>query len=471
MNPLALLGFACASALSSLLSFAPARAQPAPVSEKEAYAIGLEAYHYFYPLITMDVTRRVTTNHAPGAKPGMGPMNMFHHLRAFPDVEFREVVRPNFDTLYSSAWIDLTQEPMIVSAPDTGGRYFLLPMLDMWTDVFAAPGKRTSGTAAKSVALVRPGWQGQLPAGVERIVAPTPYVWIIGRTQTNGPQDYPAVHKVQDGYRITPLSRVGRAPAPPSFVADPSVDMKTPPLEQVNGMPAARYFSYGAELTKLHPPHATDWSQAARLRRIGMEPGRSFDFNKAPAPVKAALERAVQDGQRIMKERVATLAPVVNGWQMNTSAMGVYGNDYLKRAIVAQVGLGANQPEDAIYPLAMADSAGKPLEGGARYTIRFARERLPPVDAFWSITMYDQQGFQISNPLNRFAIGDRDALAFNPDGSLDLYVQPASPGADKESNWLPAPPSGALGLTMRMYAPRLEALDGRWAPPVVTKAE
>jgi hypothetical protein len=456
---------------ATLLLAVPATGSAAVVSEQEANEIGIEAYHYLYPLISMDITRRVTTNLEPGKKPGFGPMNAFHHLRAFPTAEFREVVRPNFDTLYSIAWLDLTKEPMIVSPPDTQGRYYLLPMIDMWTDVFAVPGKRTSATSAANFAVVLQGWKGKLPKGVERIDAPTPYVWIIGRTQTNGPKDYTAVHKVQDGYMITPLSQWGKRSEPAKVVIDPSVDMKTPPLVQINTMPAAKYFSYGAELMKLNPPHVTDWSTVARLKRIGIEPGKSFAFDKASPSVKAALERAVANGLKVMKDKTPTLARVVNGWQMNTDTMGVYGDYYLKRAIVAMVGLGANQPEDAIYPMNVADADGKPMDGANKYVMHFTKEEMPPVGAFWSVTMYDAEGFQVANQLNRFAIGDRDELKFNADGSLDIYIQHESPGMDKESNWLPSPAQGVLGVTMRLYAPKLRALDGRWAPPAVKRVQ
>lgn len=438
------------------------------LSQTEAYEIGIEAYHYFYPLITMDISRRVMTNYAPGTKPGMGPMNAFYHLRAFPPADFREVVRPNFDTLYSAAWLDLTQEPMIVSAPDTHDRYYLLPMLDMWSDVFAVPGKRTSGTSAAHFGVIPKGWKGILPAGVQPIESPTPYVWIIGRTQTNGPKDYAAVNQVQDGYRITPLSKWGQTWEPLTAI-DSSVDMKTPPLNQVNTMTAAQYFSYGAELLKLHPPHITDWSTIARLNRLGIVPGQSFAFDQASSAIKAGLEQAVVDGLKLMQEKLPTLARVVNGWQMNTDTMGVYGNYYLKRAIVAMVGLGANQPQDAIYPLCLTDADGKPLDGSNRYVLHFTKDELPPVEAFWSITMYDAEGFQVINKLNRFAIGDRDDLKYNADGSLDIYIQPDSPGGDQESNWLPSPAQGVLGVTMRLYAPKAPALDGRWVPPAVKR--
>jgi hypothetical protein len=441
------------------------------IDAEEAYEIGMEAYIYLYPLVTMDMTRRVLTNFKPGVKQGMGPMNAFSHMRAFPPADFREVVRPNFDTLYSSAWLDLSKEPMIVSAPDTKGRYYLLPMIDMWSDVFAVPGKRTSGTEAAQWAVVPPGWQGSLPKGVERIDAPTSYVWIIGRTQTNGPKDYENVHKIQAGYKVTPLSQWGRAPKPVPFTFDTTVNMKSDPLTQVTGMSAAEFFAYGAELMSKHAPHITDWSQLARMKRIGLVPGRPFDLATADPAVRAALERVPSEAIEVMKNKYKTLAQVVNGWSMKTDTMGVWGNYYLKRAIIALIGLGANQPEDAFYPEILTDADGNPLMGGVSYILHFDKGEYPPVHAFASITMYDQDGFHIANPIDRFAIGDRDPLTFNKDGSLDIYIQLQSPGKEKEANWLPSPKSGPLNMTMRLYAPKTEALDGRWVPPAVIKVK
>jgi hypothetical protein len=295
-------------------------------------------------------------------------------------------------------------------------------------------------------------------------------VWIIGRTQTNGAQDQVAVHHVQDGFKITPLAQWGKAPAPIHVRIDKSVDMKTPPLEQVLGMSAAHYFTYAAELMKVNPPHITDQPIVARMKRIGIEVGRSFDFEQAPPKIKDALERAMIDGHNGMKAKLPTLARMVNGWQMNTDTMGVYGNYYLKRGCMAMVGLGANLPEDAIYPQNLEDSDGNPLDGANRYVLRFKKDELPPVKAFWSVTLYDRLGFPVANPLNRFAIGDRDGLKYEADGALELYIQHESPGTAQESNWLPAP-RGSFNLTMRLYSPLPPALDGRWAPPPVKRTK
>jgi hypothetical protein len=235
-------------------------------------------------------------------------------------------------------------------------------------------------------------------------------------------------------------------------------------------MSADKYFAYAAELMKLQPPHVTDQPIIARMKRIGIEPGQSFDIDKADPVVKKALEAVPKIAQKLMEWKVPTLARVANGWSMLTDTMGVYGNYYLKRAIIAQLGLGANLPEDAIYPLNLGDESGKPLDGANKYAIHFDKVTIPPVNAFWSITLYDQQGFQVANSLNRFAVSSWMPFQFNPDGSLDLYFQNESPGAEKEANWLPAP-KGAFNLCLRLYAPKSEALTGKWNPPPVMKVQ
>ena len=454
---------ACAVAAPSLCV-----AQSAPVTAEEARAISIDAYVYFFPLVMMDVSRKQFTNIEPGKEFGKGPMNMFVSVPEYPPASFKGVVRSNFDTLYSIAWLDLTKEPAVISAPDTAGRFYLLPMLDMWTDVFASPGWRTTGTQAGQFLVTPPGWTGAVPAGITRISAPTSYVWIIGRTKTDGPPDYEAVHKIQAGYKVTMLSDWGMVPKPVEVKIDPSVDMKTPPKLQVDAMPAGGYFAYAAELLKLNPPHLTDEPILARMRRIGIEPGQSFNIDKVPTSVRDALNAAPATAQSLMEWKVPTLARVANGWSMNTDTMGVYGNFYLKRAIIAQIGLGANLAEDAIYPFNLGDADGKLLDGANRYVLRFEKGTTPPVDAFWSITLYDSEGFQVANVLNRFAVSSWMPFRQNADGSLELYLQNESPGKDKEANWLPAP-KGPFNLTMRLYAPKSEALTGRWNPPAVAK--
>jgi hypothetical protein len=448
----------------------PATGSSQAITEQEAHAIGVAAYLYFYPLLTMDLTRRQSTNVEPGKEVGKGPMNAFSSFPAFPAADNRLVVRFNFDTLYSPAWLDMTKEPVVVSAPDTNGRYYLLPMLDMWSDVFASPGWRTTGTQAGNFLVTPPGWNGAVPSGMTRISAPTPYVWILGRTKTDGPADYDAVHKIQAGYKVTLLSQWGKPPAPPTVTIDPTVDMKTPPKVQVDTMPADRYFAYAAEVLKVVPPHITDQPMIAQLKKIGIEPGKSFDLSKGDPVIQRALASARGEAQQLMTWAVPTLARVANGWSMNTNTMGVYGNWYLKRAIVAQLGLGANLPEDAIYPLNLGDESGKPLDGANKYMLHFDKGETPPANAFWSVTLYDAGGFQVANPLNRFALSSWMPLKYNGDGSLDLYFQNGSPGADKEANWLPAP-KDAFNLLMRLYAPRPDVLTGKWNPPPVTRAQ
>ncbi|SCB12002.1 Uncharacterized conserved protein [Bradyrhizobium shewense] len=466
--------------LSLLAMFVPLKGTNAEqaISEEEARAIGIDAYVYFYPIVSFDVTRKQSTNIEAGKEIGKGPMNTFSNFPAYPPGDYKGVVRMNFDTLYSWAWLDMTKEPIVFSVPDTGGRYYLMPMLDAWTDVFASPGWRTTGTQAGTFLITPPGWRPdlrdrfveefKLPKDTRRIEAPTPIVLIVGRTKTDGPPDYDAVHKIQAGYKVTPLSEWGKAPKRAEVKIDPSVDMKTPPKHQVDTMPASEYFAYAAELLKVNPPHITDQPMVDQLKKIGIEPGKGFDIEKVDPAVRKALVSAPEEARQLMAWKYPKLARVANGWAMNTDTMGVYGNYYLKRAIVAQVGLGANVPEDAIYPMNLADETDRPLDGTNKFTLHFDKGGTPPVNAFWSVTLYDSEGYQVPNSLNRFAVSSWMPFKYNSDGSLDLYFQNESPGKDREANWLPAP-KGPFNLTLRMYAPRTEAMTGKWNPPPVTR--
>lgn len=460
------------------LSITTARAAE-NLGKEEAAEIATEAYLYFYPLVTMDLTRKQMTN-VPKPEGIAAPPNQFANFRTYPTADTKVVVRPNFDTLYSTAWLDVSEEPVIISVPDTEGRYYLLPMLDMWTDVFSSTGWRTTGTGAQTLLVAARTWRPELrsgfdsiglPADTIRVDAPTPHVWVIGRIRADGPADYDAVHKIQDGLAISPLSQWGKTGiAQADNPVDASVDMKTPPKTQVDNMKAEQYFSYAAELLKENPPHLVDAPLLQRLERIGLRQGESYDVSAQSKVVQDALKSAPAKAQSFMRHMLPRLATLANGWSINTDTMGVYGVYYLKRAIVTQQGLGANRVKDAVYPLNITDSAGQPLDGSKKYRIRFEANDLPPVQAFWSVTLYDAEGYQVANSLDRFALSSYMPFKKNADGSLELYIQHESPGKDLEANWLPAP-EGAFNLTMRLYAPKWQVLTGRWVPPAVEKAK
>lgn len=427
-----------------------------------------EAYLFGYPLVLMDISKDVMTAvEKPG--PGSAPIGQFAKMDAFPDPSFTSVVSPNADTLYSSAWLDLEKQPYILSLPDTGNRYYLMPMLDGWTNVFASPGSRTTGNQKGDYALTGPNWKGKLPRGVKQIASPTDLVWIIGRTQTNGPSDYAAVNALKAQYKLTPLSEWGKPYVPPVVKVDPNVNPKVPPVEQVDALSAGEFYARLATLMASNPPAAADRPALARLKALGIEAGKPFELAKLPAVEQEAIEKGFASGKAALKKEAATMPSMkhINGWAMNLD-IGTYGTRYLQRAVIALVGLGANLPQDAVYPMARVDSKGEALDGKNRYQIRFTKDQIPPVKGFWSLTMYNNQQFFVANPINRYAIGNRDKLKFEKDGSLILYVQEASPGPDKASNWLPAPKDG-FNVIMRLYWPKPSVINGKWAPPPIVK--
>lgn len=455
------------AACAGMLLLAPVAQAQQSVTAEEAREIARDAYIYAYPLVLMQVSRQVATNVAEPT--GLtSPINQVAHGREFPDPDFTIVVRPNADTLYSSMNFDVSKEPLIVSIPDSGGRYYLLPFLDEWTDIFTVPGKRTTGTGPQTFAIVGPNWRGALPAGVRRYDSPTSFGWLGGRTQTNGKADFEAVHKFQDGWKVVPLSAYGKPFTAPKGTVNPKQDMSAPP-DQVEKMDGATFFETFVELMKDNPPHSNDYPLVDRMQRIGIEPGTSFVFANASKEVQDALKAAPSIAVPQIKRAWQTAGVLANGWRTNMTAIGTYGADYLHRAGVAYGALGANVPEDALYPTAFADADGQPFSSDKRYVIHFDKGKLPPVNAFWSLTMYDERQLFTANPINRYAIGDRDKLSFNSDGSLDVYVQRDSPGAGKESNWLPAPKSGSFTMNMRLYWPKTEVLDGSWSPPPVKR--
>ena len=451
---------------AALWSCGIARAEaPAVLNAKDAVAIGTEAYIYGYPLVTMDMTRRVMTN-VEKPEGTRAPMGQLVRMRTYPNAQFRDVTAPNADTLYTTAWMDVGTEPWVLSIPDADGRYFLMPMLDGWTDVFQVPGTRTTGTKPQTYVITGPNWKGQIPQGMTEYKSPTSMVWLLGRIYCSGtPEDYKAVHAMQDKVSIQPLSTWGKTYTPGPGKVDASIDMKKAVREQVNSMTAEKYFETLANLLKDNPPAAADAPMVAKLAKLGVVPGKPFVAGKFAKAVEAAPKPA----QAKILGHFKTAGSDVNGWVFTTKT-GVYGTDYLQRALVTAIGLGANRPQDAIYPTAETDSERKPFDGASRYTMTFAKGQMPPVDAFWSLTMYDAGYFFSANALNRYTLSSRSKLKPNPDGSVTLRLQHESPGKDLESNWLPAP-KGKFILMMRLYWPKEKApsiLDGSWKiPPVV----
>jgi hypothetical protein len=435
----------------------------------EDFWLATDAYIFGYPLVTMEMTRRVVTN---VAKPEgtRAPMGHLIKLREYPNASFRDVTAPNADTLYTTSFIDVAKEPWVLSIPDMKDRYYLFPMLDGWTTVFQVPGKRTTGTSAQTYAITGPGWKGKLPTGVKEYKSPTSIVWLLGRIYCTGTsEDYAAVHKLQDEVKLVPLSFYGKPYTPPEGHVDPSIDMKTAVRDQVNKMDAQSYFTLLCELMKSNPPTAADAPEVAKFAKIGIVPGQDFDASKLNADFMRRIPEVGVD--RIMIQfKINKAIENDNGFAFTTKT-GIYGTDYLIRALITAIGLGANRPQDAVYPTSQKDAQGKAYSGANKYLMHFAKGKLPPVSGFWSLTMYDSSFFFTANPINRYSISPRQNLKSNADGSTDLYIQHESPGKEKESNWLPAP-SGDFILMLRMYWPKEKKpsiIDGTWTIPPVKK--
>ena len=419
-----------------------------------------ESYVYGYPLVLMDVTQRAFTA-------TRAPPNALFNVPVFPDADFREVVRPNVDTLYSIAWLDLADGPRVFEVPATD-RYYVMQLLDGWTNVFASIGPRTTGRGAGIFVIAGPGWDGAVPDGATLLRSPTRIAWLLGRIQTNGVADYEFVHALQAQLRLRGLEEFVAGSTPTPKVWQRAATAPEPPLFQMRAMDAETYFGMLAQLLADNPPAAVDGPALEKLASLGVRPGQ-------PVDAWGWLERkAISIGMRIAARRMQRAAESPRelraGWSVPPMNIGAYGTDYGLRAVVAMAGLGANLPADAVYPNARSDAAGEPLTGGQRYVLNFPADGLPPVRAFWSVTAYDGDGYLIANPAGRYALGDRDPLAFNPDGSLDIYLQAEPPEPAMRNNWLPVPAQGAFRITARLYWPEDAILRGDWQMPGIQRA-
>lgn len=451
---------------------ADAAAQAAKVAA--ARAIAQDAYVYGYSLVTTDVTR-VQMSNVPKAAGLQAPMGQFINVPRYPPADYRGVSAPNADTLYSLAWVDLA-EPMVLSHPDMGKRFYLFEMVDLWMTIVKTPGSRVDGGQARNYLLTGPGWKGEVPKGMEQIAFPTRYVVILGRTYADGqPSDYKTVNALQAKYALVPLSSFGKPftyVAPP-VVADSGYSMTAKPQEVILGMDTSAYFNKVAQLMcKDAPPAAEDAPLLAKMATLGIVPCQPFDIAKLDPAVQAALKDLPKEGLKAIEANKLNMGKIVNGWVI-TKGLGRYGTDYMKRAVVAAYGWPANLQDDAVYPYTEVDSKGEKLTGANKYTITFPKGETPPVEGFWSITMYMVDGgwWFVPNPLDKFTVSPRNNLKANPDGSITLYFQNESPGKALESNWLPAP-KGEFIPMIRMYGPQQKppsVLDGSWTPPAIMK--
>lgn len=420
-----------------------------------------EAYIYGIPLVTMDITKRQATNTlSPVVGQMEAPLNQFSHLPIFPGSDFTSVVRPNADTFYSNAWLDLSQGPVQLSLPTNNDRYHLIPMLDAYSNVIASPGTRTYGSKGGDFLITGPSWNESVPSSMTQIKSPTNTVWIIGRTEVKSPQDGQDV--------VYPLMK--------QYVLTPPVGYKWPELEQnvplgdpnsiVEQMDIEEFFQYMNTLFKINPPLEQDAPLMKRLSKIGIGLDKTFRLDNFTPQEQQALKAIPKEVINALNQRQTEL-PIQNGWATLENT-GDYKTDYFHRAHVTRFGLGANLPQDAIYPTSFLDANNTSYDGKNNYILRFEKDMLPPTNAFWSITMYNSSGFFVANPLDRFTLGDRSDLNFNSDGSLEIFIQKDMPDQNKVKNWLPSP-QGKFSLTLRVYYPKQTMIDGQWKAPAIVK--
>jgi len=455
---------AAAAEAAMTMAQVPKRAWPGP--GLVAWLRGVKAYVFGLPLIMMDLTKESMT--AATAGEISAPVNQFSCMTRYPDASFRTVARTGLDTLFATAWADLDEEPLVLSVPDTGGRYYVIALFDMWSNVFASIGKRTTGTGAAHFLIAGPRWRGTPPADVAKIYrAPTRFVWVNGQMQADGPEDCEVVSKLQQQYELTPLSAWGTAWKPPAQVPLPAGTDSTPPLQRLAQMDANALFGRLARLMKDNPPALADRKRVRTLKAIGIVPGKDFRLADLDARVAKGLQRSMST-LKLLQKAVKRLK-TKNGWIVIPENFANYGTDYMTRAGISLIGLGGIWRQDVVYPTAFVDGRHKTLNGANRYVLHFDAGKTPPTNATWSVAMYDPDGFYVPNAIDRYSVAAWMPLTYNADGGLDIYVQAASPSEKKKSNWLPAPATGPFTLTVRIYWPRDAVLDRVYTLPPVTK--
>ena len=428
------------------------------------------AYIWGYPLVS--IVRLVDYSSSPNvpAAPGRGPINTFNNFRSFPTSNFTDIVRINVDTLYSLGYLDLEKEPVVLQVPPISGRYYTLQFIDAYSNNFLYIGSRLNDTTGGTYLVSGPNWKGDVPSAMKEIKSPTNTIEIAGRIFVNGPADVPIVNAIQDKLLLTLLSVFGRNTTSPQPVTSETNASKQVPIAPQPALIPTTGIKIFDEISKDmadNEPPVADSEMLAKFATIGIGPGLTPSDTKNDT-IRAGLENGIAEGEKIIDAKIQNLGTKINGWSVNLDT-GDFGTDYLLRAAVAKFALGANSPQEAVYPSIFTDNQGQNLTGTHNYLIHFDKGQTPPVNAFWSITLYNDKFYLAENPINRYSIGQHtEGLKYNSDGTLDIYIQNASPGADKESNWLPSP-SGEFSLTLREYNPQEAILKGEYQIPPVQR--
>ncbi len=445
----------------------PSATHVAGLAPADARELARDAYIFGLPPVFIEMQIDALT-HVARVDAIRAPINQFKHHNERPDPANRNHVGFNVDMLYSLAELDLAQGPIVLSVPPMGDRYWLMQLVDAWNNVPHAPGSRTRGGRGGTFAITGPGWRGTLPAGMVELPMPTTLAMLAGRTYTAGGDDLPEARALQEQYALVPLASWGRPYSPPVDVPLKSgVDDATPVPQQIVALAPDEFFRRLNRLLVRNPPSDADRPTMARLARLGIVAGAGFSMEPFDADVRKALADGVTEARQLIRD--TPRGRRVNGWDI-TLDMGRYGVNYRYRAAWTFFGVGGNLAEDAVYPTVTVDADGEPLDGARRYVVRFSREQIPPVNALWSIAIFDADAFLVRNPIDRYALSDRSGLRYESDGSLTIYVQRDAPGRDRAANWLPSPREGGMILALRLYSPKRSVIDGVWAPPPVMKA-
>lgn len=427
------------------------------------------AYIYGYPLVSEVRLINYSTNPNVPPATGRGPINGFNNFRNYPTSNFTDIVRLNVDTLYSLGYLNLTKEPLVLQVPPISGRYYTLQFADAYTNNFLYVGSRLNDTTGGTYLITGPNWKGDVPTGMKEIKAPTNIMSIAGRIYVSGPSDVSNVNAIQDKLLLTPLSVFGQnsTSSQSELVTETNASKQVPIAPQPALIPTTGikiYDEISTDMANNQPPPA-DSGVLAQFATIGIGPGLTPSDTKNQTII-TALQNGITEGEKLIDEKIQVLGNEINGWFVNLD-IGDFGTDYLLRAAVAKWGIGANSPVEAVYPGAATDNQGQNLTGTHNYTIHFDKGQTPPVNAFWSVTLYNNESYLAENPINRYEIASHtEGLKYNPDGSLDIYIQNTSPGEEKESNWLPSP-IGEFSLTLREYNPQEPILNNTYQIPPV----